>query len=233
WEAWLPQFSRTQPQCHAMAVLPADYQQIMLTAPFLTGSLRKTGGDVEYGRVLLVGLGARSIANFINYHLFRVEIDELVADEKEQYLDKVWLGNPTWKHITIADAREEDYNAVFIDACLNAICPPRRIIEMAVQLNKTLKECGVLIVNVNAPIKSLLHRTLKRVNDSLSKAYDCFMVANRNDRVAPLNAILLYWKLGSASGCQKIVFKINIYRAVVITRMTLLFPPVVKLYSIT
>lgn len=70
WEAWLPQFIRTQLQCRAIAILPADYQQIMLTAPFLTGSLRKD--DAEYGHVLLIGLGARSIASFIHKHLFWV-----------------------------------------------------------------------------------------------------------------------------------------------------------------
>lgn len=37
--------------------------------------------------------------------LFQVEIDELIVDETDQYLNKVWLGSPTWKHITIADIR--------------------------------------------------------------------------------------------------------------------------------
>ncbi|CAG9533318.1 unnamed protein product [Cercopithifilaria johnstoni] len=100
---WLPQFNRAQ--CRAMALLPADYQQIMLTAPFLTGSLRKEDDDVEYGRALFVGLGARSIAGYIHYHLFRVEIDELIAVEKDQYLNKLWLENPTWNYITIDDIR--------------------------------------------------------------------------------------------------------------------------------
>ncbi|KAL3989580.1 hypothetical protein ACH3XW_28245 [Acanthocheilonema viteae] len=165
WKSWLPQFNRAQ--CHAIALLPADYQQIMLTAPFLTGSLRKVNDSIESSRVLLVGLGARTIGNYIHYHLFRVEIDELVVVEKDQYLNKVWLNNSIWRHITIADIR-------------------------------------ILIVNVNAPAKSLLHRTIKRVNDSLSKTYGCFMIANRNSRMAPSNIILLYWKLSTITGCQKI-----------------------------
>ncbi|KAL3989579.1 hypothetical protein ACH3XW_28245 [Acanthocheilonema viteae] len=202
WKSWLPQFNRAQ--CHAIALLPADYQQIMLTAPFLTGSLRKVNDSIESSRVLLVGLGARTIGNYIHYHLFRVEIDELVVVEKDQYLNKVWLNNSIWRHITIADIREKNYNAVFIDTCLNAICPPTRIIETAAQLNKTIKEDGILIVNVNAPAKSLLHRTIKRVNDSLSKTYGCFMIANRNSRMAPSNIILLYWKLSTITGCQKV-----------------------------
>lgn len=70
WNSWLSQFNRAQ--CRAMALLPADYQQIMLTAAFLTGSLRKVDDDIGYSRVLLIGLGARSIANYIQYHLFWV-----------------------------------------------------------------------------------------------------------------------------------------------------------------
>lgn len=70
WESWLPQFNRAQ--CYAVALLPADYQQIMLTAPFLTGSLSKLDHDIENSRVLFIGLGARSIASYINYHLFQV-----------------------------------------------------------------------------------------------------------------------------------------------------------------
>ncbi|EJW83973.1 hypothetical protein WUBG_05115 [Wuchereria bancrofti] len=103
WESWLPWFNRAH--CRARAFLPNVYQQIMLTAPFLTGSLRKVDGGVEYGRVLLMGLGARSIANYIHYRLFRVEIDELIIVEKDDYLNKVWLGNPTWNHVTISDMR--------------------------------------------------------------------------------------------------------------------------------
>ncbi|EFO25853.1 hypothetical protein LOAG_02634 [Loa loa] len=104
WESWLAGFNRAQ--CRAMALLPADYQQIMLTVPFLTGSLRKVDNGIEYGRVLLIGIGARSIASYIEYHLFRVEIDELVVVEKDQYLNKVWLGNPTWNHVTVSDIRK-------------------------------------------------------------------------------------------------------------------------------
>uniref|UniRef100_A0A0R3RNK6 XdhC_C domain-containing protein n=1 Tax=Elaeophora elaphi TaxID=1147741 RepID=A0A0R3RNK6_9BILA len=100
---WLPQFNRAQ--CRAEALLPADYQQIMLAAPFLTGSLRKLDSGVGYGRVLLVGLGARSIASYIQYHLFRMEIDELIIIEKDQYLNKIWLNNPTWGHVTVSDIR--------------------------------------------------------------------------------------------------------------------------------
>ncbi|KAK6112684.1 hypothetical protein QQG55_48625 [Brugia pahangi] len=101
WESWLPWFNH----CCAKAFLPTDYQQIMLTAPFLTGSLRKVDGGVEYGQVLLMGLGARSIANYIHYRFFRVEVDELITVEKDDYLNKVWLGNPTWNHVTISDLR--------------------------------------------------------------------------------------------------------------------------------
>ncbi|VIO88991.1 Uncharacterized protein BM_BM9578 [Brugia malayi] len=103
WESWLPWFNRAH--CCAKAFLSTDYQQIMLTAPFLTGSLRKVDGGVEYGQILLMGLGARSIANYIHYRFFRVEVDELITVEKDDYLNKVWLGNPTWNHVTISDLR--------------------------------------------------------------------------------------------------------------------------------
>ncbi|VDO32473.1 unnamed protein product [Onchocerca flexuosa] len=103
WQSWLSAITRVQ--CHAVALLPSNYQQIMLTAPFLTESLSKVDSAVGYDRVLLIGLGARSIANYIHHNLFRVEIDELIFPEKDQYLNKLWLRNPTWNHLTITDTR--------------------------------------------------------------------------------------------------------------------------------
>uniref|UniRef100_A0A915Q2J7 Uncharacterized protein n=1 Tax=Setaria digitata TaxID=48799 RepID=A0A915Q2J7_9BILA len=97
WKSWLPLLNRGQ--CHALALLPTDYQRVMLTAAFLTGSLR----EVDSGRVLLVGLGARSIAFYIQYHSFRVEIDELIPDENDEYLNKIWLGNQNWNRVTESD----------------------------------------------------------------------------------------------------------------------------------
>ncbi|VDO47890.1 unnamed protein product [Brugia timori] len=64
-ESWLPWFN--QAHCRTKEFLPTDYQQIMLTAPFLTRSLRKANGDVEYSRLLLMRLGVLSIANYIHF----------------------------------------------------------------------------------------------------------------------------------------------------------------------
>uniref|UniRef100_A0A2K6VWG0 Uncharacterized protein n=1 Tax=Onchocerca volvulus TaxID=6282 RepID=A0A2K6VWG0_ONCVO len=101
WKSWLSTVNRIH--CHAMALLPSDYQQIMLTASYLTESLSEMDSGVGYSHVLLIGLGARSIANYIHHNLFRVEIDELIFPEKDQYLNKVWLRNPNWNHITVTD----------------------------------------------------------------------------------------------------------------------------------
>ncbi|VDK62483.1 unnamed protein product, partial [Onchocerca ochengi] len=69
WKSWLSTVNRIH--CHAMALLPSDYQQIMLTASYLTESLSEMDSGVGYSHVLLIGLGARSIANYIHHNLFR------------------------------------------------------------------------------------------------------------------------------------------------------------------
>lgn len=56
---------------------------------------------------------------------------------------------------------DKDYNAVFIDACLNVICPPLQIIETAAHLNGTLKENGEFCSISKCDIDAIRKHTLQ------------------------------------------------------------------------
>lgn len=69
WHAWI---SFGEQQCRPANTLSAPYQERMLEVPFLTGSVQERDRGAENARVLFAGLGARTIANYIQYHLYKV-----------------------------------------------------------------------------------------------------------------------------------------------------------------
>ncbi|VDM96332.1 unnamed protein product [Thelazia callipaeda] len=75
----------------------------MLKAPFLTHSLRQSNNTLEHACVLFIGLGARTIANYI-HRFHQVETNELILEESSWYLSKIWFVNPTWNRINFSTA---------------------------------------------------------------------------------------------------------------------------------